>query len=430
MVNDSDIQKLQQCLLLAETRLNRGASAGWTSYDFEKLSEAITGSTGVTLSVTTLKRLWGKVKYDNLPAITTLNTLAQFVGFADWRQFELSSALAAEARPNTSQPVPAELPRAAPVKTKSRWSYTWLGLLLLPVLVYLGIFSKTHQEVPVAVLPGAYSFSSNTVVTSGVPNSVVFTYNAAAAPTDSVFISQSWDVSRKAAVAKNNHQYSSIYYYPGYFRAKLLVGNQVVKEHDLFINSGGWTAMLNTDPVPLYFKKQEYQKDNHQEIDAATLQAYQVALQPKPPMLELVNVQDLGMQDDHFVFETSLKNDFKQGTAACQQVEVLLLCKNDVFMIPLCAKGCVGNIQLYAAGAGASSSNADLSGFGCDLSNWVNLRVEVANGQADFYVNGHKAYSSKLTHPPSDLVGVECRFTGTGAVRNTRFTNGQKTINL
>ncbi|WPQ63248.1 hypothetical protein SIO70_00025 [Chitinophaga sancti] len=48
---------------LIETRLNWGKSSEWTNYDFEKLSVAIQDKTGVTLSVTTLKRLWGKLKY-------------------------------------------------------------------------------------------------------------------------------------------------------------------------------------------------------------------------------------------------------------------------------------------------------------------------------------------------------------------------------
>ena len=75
------------CLQLIEQKLNWGESSNWSSYDFGKLSDIIQDKTGVMLSVTTLKRLWGKLKYDNLPSITTLNTLARFLDFKDWREF-------------------------------------------------------------------------------------------------------------------------------------------------------------------------------------------------------------------------------------------------------------------------------------------------------------------------------------------------------
>jgi hypothetical protein len=58
--------------------------------EFETLSEQIREKTGIYLSVTTLKRLWGKVKYESKPTITTLNALAKFMDFESWRDFRKS----------------------------------------------------------------------------------------------------------------------------------------------------------------------------------------------------------------------------------------------------------------------------------------------------------------------------------------------------
>jgi len=59
----------------------RGGSTGTgkelANYDFEKLSSAIEDKRVFT-SVTTLKRIWGKVRYDHSPTLTTLNTLPGF----------------------------------------------------------------------------------------------------------------------------------------------------------------------------------------------------------------------------------------------------------------------------------------------------------------------------------------------------------------
>jgi hypothetical protein len=137
-----------------------------------------------------------------------------------------------------------------------------------------------------------------------------------------------------------------------------------------------------------------------------------------------------GLSDADFSFETTLSNGFNQGSGVCQYVEVLIQCKNDVFIIPLAARACIGAINLWTPGKGISSQEADLSGFGCDLTQWCTLKVVSSNRQVSFFVNGHQAASLSFPHEPSDIVGVQYRFTGTCAVRNAQFTSGNRTISL
>lgn len=424
MNNSLEINYIKKCLALAEARLGWGDSHDWTSYDFEKLSETIREATGVTLSVTTLKRLWGKLKYDNIPATTTLNTLAQFAGYEDWREFKRQEkAETTEIKENTA--FAKEPEKKKPRRRK--WEYGLAVLLPLVIVLYLLFLSNTT----IRINKEDYQFRSNTTVTRGVPNSVIFTYNATAAGNEKVSISQSWDIRRKVTVPADQKEYSTIYYTPGYFRAKLIIGEQIVKEHDLMVASDGWLALAEQESgVPVYFKKEESEKDSAIVVDEALLAAYHLPLQPSPPTLRIYNIQDLGIKNDHFTFETSLKSEYHRGTAACQRVEILIHCKNDMIMIPLCAKGCVGDLVLVAAGAVAKSSNANLSGFGCDLSQWVKLKVEAKNKQVNFFVNGEKAYSLTFSAEPADIVGVQYRFQGTAAVKDTRFIKDDRIIKL
>lgn len=432
MTNSEELYDIKRCLQLAEDRLNRGAADAWTSYDFEALSIAIATDTGVTLSVTTLKRLWGKLKYAHIPTTTTLNTLAQFVGYKDWRDFKNKTPDKFDTTaPNPQPPLPTTAlvsPEKIPTKRISR-KWAWGLLLLLPFGIY-GLLSLNNKTVA-PVDPSGYIFRCDKIRRSGVPNSVIFHYRALTA-TDTVFIAQSWDVSRKVAVPIDKTDYSSIYYAPGYYRAKLMVGSQIVKEEDLMIASEGWVTMVeNESDVPVYFKKEEVEKNGEVSVDEALLSQYHLPLQPTPPALRFFNVQDMGaLKNDQFVFETTVKSDFHQGSAACQRIQVLLLCKNDVIMIPLCAKGCVGDIFLYAAGKDVKSQEADLSGFGCDLDQWATLRVETKNKEMRFIVNGQTAYTLTFPHAPTDIVGVQYRFSGTGAIKDTRFINGDRVIHL
>jgi hypothetical protein len=58
-----------------------------TSADFVALSEDMQARLGKTVSPSTLKRLWGYVSMEVKPRKWTLDVLAQYAGFADYRAF-------------------------------------------------------------------------------------------------------------------------------------------------------------------------------------------------------------------------------------------------------------------------------------------------------------------------------------------------------
>ena len=70
-----------------ETRVGWGNSKDWSNQDYIALSEEIQHQTCVSLSHVTLKRIWGRVKYNSLPNTHTLDTLVKFIGYENWRDF-------------------------------------------------------------------------------------------------------------------------------------------------------------------------------------------------------------------------------------------------------------------------------------------------------------------------------------------------------
>jgi hypothetical protein len=438
----TDAGYIRQCVDLIERRWQRGPSAEWKSYDFEKLSDEIFDNTGVSLSISTLKRLFGKVTYNNLPSLYTLNTLARFAGFEDWNAFkrrELVSALQEETGTKTGLATPQmAIPLGKQGTNKvnnviaSNKKFLWWPLMLsLAALTYLFVSSaRPPRRGPVN--PSDFSFSSNKVLTEGVPNSVVFKYDASAAPTDSVFIVQTWDMRRRTLVSKTGHAHSAIYYYPGYFNAKLVVDTQVVLTHGLMIGSGGWLAMAEGEPSPFYFKKEDYTRKIGEVVADSTLLAKNhLPLYPQAPWIRISYIKDMGpLPDDNFSFETTLRADRSSGAEACQPVEVLILCRNDVFIFPLSAPACIGDLSLYALGKNISSKEADLSGFGSDLTKWTTFKIETVAGHMEISLNNRHAYTLDFLNPPDEIVGVQYRFHGGGSVRDTRFITRERTIEL
>jgi hypothetical protein len=78
---------IEKIIKLYESNTGWGNSDEWTNQDFVTLSGKIQERIGVALSHVTLKRVWGKVKYDSLPSTRTLDTLVQFLGYENWRDF-------------------------------------------------------------------------------------------------------------------------------------------------------------------------------------------------------------------------------------------------------------------------------------------------------------------------------------------------------
>jgi hypothetical protein len=443
MNNNKEDFYIRQCMELIEARWQRGPSTEWKSYDFEKLSDEIFEVTGISLSISTLKRLFGKVTYHNLPTVSTLNTLARFVGFEDWTAFKRREMISAakgvspmiKGSAKTIQT--AVLPEEAvtfgfrsPVAPKKK--FLWWPLLILPLaaLAYLFVSSaKPPKRGPVN--PSAFSFSSNKVLTEGVPNSVVFHYDATAAPSDSVFIVQDWDIRRRTLVSRNGHAHSAIYYYPGYFNAKLIVDTQIVKSRGLMIASGGWLAMADGDPSPFYFKKEDYLREEGVVADSALLVKNHLPIYPRAPWIRISYIKDMGpLPDDHFGFETTLRTLYNSGAGACPRVEVLILCKDDVFIFPLTSPACIGDLSLYVLGREITSREADLSGFGSDLSQWTRFKIETVAKHMQISINNRPVYTLDFPDPPSDIVGVQYRFLGGGSVKDTRFTTEGRTIEL
>lgn len=424
---------IDKCKEQIEQKTGWGNSTDWTHQDFTELSEKIYQHTRVSLSPTTLKRLWGKVKYESLPTVNTLNTLAHFAGYENWREFKLknangngqTTAHSIPIQPLIDSPAVTQSPAATPRLRKRS-----MGVLALVPILFLGgwaairTFSKPNK---LSLSPDAFSFSSKPVA-KGIPNSVVFTYDATAAPNDSVYIQQSWDERRRVKVSKDQHQHTSVYYQPGYFRAKLVVNNQIVKEHDLFIPSEGWVASVDQNPVPVYFPEKEARQNGVLSVPVFLLEASHIPMQPQAPIVTFRNVQDFkGLRSDNFTFETEIRNDYKQGSAVCQFAQIMLLLENDVMLFPFSNLGCIGELYVNIADQSANSKTSDLSGFGSDMSQWTQFRCEARDKKVRLFVNGKKAFETTFTNPAARIVGIHYGFQGTGSVNYTRLSraNGE-----
>ena len=449
----TDENLIGQVKKMFEEKTGWGNSDSWTNQDFLQLSELIRDETGIALSHVTLKRVWGKVKYDSLPNTHTLNTLAQYLGYDNWRDLaarhpppqlhpevtQNSPGVSRHSPESAQHPPETDLrhtngkpdnpgdphnPDNPPAPYRHRpFRRIWLGAPILVAILAILLFLHGQQPPP---QPQDYIFNSKKVVSAGLPNSVIFDYDASRAPDDSVIIQQSWDTTRRVKVPKSGHQYTSIYYYPDFYHATLRVRDQVVKTHSLLIQSNGWLPLIEQDPVPVYFKKEEAIHDGRISLSLDQIRNKNIPLQPSAPTVMFSNVRDFGeIYSDHFTFETAVRNDYAEGSNACQMTRIYLLCEGTAIWIPLCAKGCISTTDLYFTYFYTSGRREDLSNFGVDFTSYVKLRIESDSGRAKIFVDNRLAYTVPRHIRHSRIIGIDYRFQGTGSVDYVYLSNGK-----
>ncbi|MEM6766908.1 MAG: hypothetical protein AAF655_18370 [Bacteroidota bacterium] len=405
--------QLSRCLKLIEAKLGWPNSQEWQNGHFEQLSQKIFAHTGVKLSSVTLKRVWGKVSYSSSPSMSTLDALAGYVGYENWIGFQ-------EHFPQKDTPTFTPFKHIRPIKV----SYV-VGLGILGLLTG---FLLTQDFSSPSVLPNVqFDFEP---VTSGIPNTVTFTYDVSQTAADSAFIQQSWDTNLRFQIPLDQHFYASTYYYPGFYKAKLLLNEDIVQEKKLLVPSDGWLATVDRSPIPLY-RHEKAVAGRYPDIDMAFLEENGFDLNQGIPTSDLYyvgGVPSITMDDTHFI--TTFQHSLAVGEAICQSGRIILLCTEGPILIPFSIPGCVGELYMKLVDHWLHGNTVDMTGLGLDFSKEVEMDIYVKDLQIEVWVDQQLAFQRTLKSSPGEFVGVSYSFHGTGLVHSAVIQQNSKEIIL
>lgn len=397
-----DFQRLRDEV---ERVLDWGKADTWHSKMFTELSNKIFEQTNVMLSAATLKRFFGVVKHEGNPSITTLDTLSQFIGKENWRAFKTEKKKVQRLAFKISKP--------------SKSAYVIFGFFL--ALVTFSIISSKSGEV--VVNASEFKFSSK-VLSREFPNSVIFNLEIPKnLQSDSLLIQQYWDETKTVAVHKSQKTATAIYYHPGYFGAKLRLGDQIVKEHDLFLKSNGWLGQIEYNPIPKYFEP--ILKGDSGIYLSETVQTEVKALE-KPVVTTYHYIDDLGnISGDNFTLEATLQTTFDDRWAVCQKIRIYFLAKEGAMIIPFSKIGCSSDNNIMLNDVYLNGKENDLSALSADFSTPTQLKVEVKNKVVTVSIAGEEIYTLGYTDTMGNLVGLRFKFLGLGEVIDYKLFDQQ-----
>ena len=404
----SDREFIYLCKQLIDQRYLLGDVNGqWKQRDFEQLSRIIEEKSGIRISLSTLKRLW-KSDFQQTPHPATLDALASLLDCQDWLEFK-----------NQHQNHPIHNP------AKVSGSAAWLiGALLLITLIIVGflvikpeINENTTHQATIPMAHGPVSFTTNKTVATGVPNTVIFKYDVKNIVADSFYLQQSWNDQHRVPIDPDAGNYSSIYYTPGFHRAKLLANDSIFKVSRIHIKTDGWLPLVKytrDDLVPVYLRDPGIHKDGSLHVTQDQLAIAGVDTS-KEFLLNYHNVQDFGLDSDNFQLSTRIKCD-SIGNYPCPQFSLTLVCEEHIFYIPMTTKGCVANIGVKVGEVIKDSQNSDLSAFGRDMYQWQDLHVTIRQKNAEVRIGSEQVYTGAFKQNFGKIMGVVLTFTGTGSV--------------
>ncbi len=402
MNTQKEHELISKCILQIEEKLGWGDSSNWHSEVFIELSETIQEQTKVLLSPTTLKRVWGKVNYNSSPSISTLNALSQFIGYTNWRDYKNQQ--------RNDKPIKKTLVNMPVV-------FSLAAFLALVFISLFSVISSNKNELTTEDI-SKIKFSSKTI-TNGMPNSVVFDFDLSSIKSDSIYIQQYWDKTKTIKINNNQKQATGIYYFPGYFRAKLVVDGNVIKAHDLFIKSNGWSASVDYKPIPKYLNAQQF-IDNGLKLDNDMLSEIKSLKSPIVSTYHFIN--DLGnISGDNFTLETTLKNALKEKWAVCQTTQIYVIGTKGALIIPFTIPGCISNINVMLNDVYMNGKEQDLSALGLDLSSFKNIKIHVVKKQLKVFIGGNETFSAKYRKSLGKLVGIRYKFLGAGDVKHIKL---------
>jgi len=418
---EKEKQLLTRCRTLIEQSLNWGDSSTWGNDDFEHLSEKIFDRTKVQLSISTLKRIWGKVRYENFPTTATLNALAGFLGYTNWRDFKQKNTIG-EPSPIRNDSDASRFENAAQ-QGRGRQiesAYTWplIVVIVITAVVGLAYFKKRLTDVDLSKIKFEAKKVSDTL-----PNSVVFNYDASPFKSNSVYIQQSWDPQRREKVPGDGKQHTSVYYNPGYFIAKLIVDNEIKKECIISIKTKGWKGIIETKPMPVYLSPKEIKGKGFMGISDSLLRLKTGTPVFNDAWVKFANVQEFKRIDaGNFTLETTLRNASAVEASICRRVHVTILGTTSAIVIPFSDKGCISDINVLTGDNYISGKSHDMSAFGCDFGKFQNIKCRVETRRLKIYLNDKPILDYPQKQTLGKIEGIRFEFEGAGEIKHVKLS--------
>lgn len=391
-----------------------GKSEEWTNKDFENLKEKIFLKTNNALSVSTLKRVWGRTEQKATPSITTLDILSQFADHKSWRAFRKNVFINKKEAKNHHL-----------FKGFSKYMLIFIPvfLILLVILSYIGNSSFSINNSALQEKFQAVEFDYEKV-TIGYPNTVVFKYDVKDLAFDSLSIQQSWDTSKRIPLADGKGIRTSTYLFPGYFLTKLVWNEKIIKEKELYIPTLGWQGAVTRNNGEIH-----YLEDEIIVKDGVVTTNYMEQKEDQELYLAYLN-NDPFIHGSDFELNSSFRITKKFDHSTCSFSRIIVTGTKEVISLNFSIPGCVGALNNFINMKFIQGRNTDLSGFGVEKNQFIQCNLKMKDNVLEVYLEDKLILKDSLASDIGKIGGAQFWFDGIGEINQLTIKDDKNEINL
>lgn len=260
-----------------------------------------------------------------------------------------------------------------------------------------------------------------------IPAEITFDLDLSKIESDNIYIRRSKDDLEGFKVNKWQKEWKTVYPYPGYYKAQLIVDNELLRVNDVFVKSFGWVGTLSKGATIEYLSKKELNCDAMIGLSPEKLKDLQGSV-PIPTLTFHYFDQINPVSGLDFTLETRLRHTFKSYTAPCRKISIEVVGTNSTFKIPLSINACSSSEPAIIAGQEFYPSQVELSKLQADYSQWQKLKMEVNGGLAKFYLNDEHRLTLPIRSSIGQIVGFRYHFEGAGEVDLVKLTDTRDVI--
>ena len=403
----NESQLLQQCLQLVEEKTGWGPCADWTQNNFDRLSDHICEKSGISISSSTLRRLFSLLKNRSgeiHPQIATKNALSIYLGCSSWDEFvQLQRPARAVQLEKVTHPTFMKV-------RGLRLGLLAFGIVLLLCLVFL-MFNRNAKH-----LSPVIEFSAQTVHNN--PYHVSFDYNVSPQLANALKID--FGDGNIQILQESARQIIHHYRAPGIYSAKLFSRDSLISLVKVSTGTMGWTAAIA-------------QHDTFYTIDTTVVQNGSLYVKPvslekngvdinKPYWTFFRNVKDFGVSGDSFTGKIRVKNNEENGGIPCFDININFIGEHEQVFIEFFEPGCTVWADLKVSDVELDGKKEDLSNFGQPFKEWRIVTLQIENRNFKIFLDGKLIHTGRgYKKDIGNIKAATITFKGTGAVDYLRL---------
>ncbi len=385
--------------------------------DFLKLSDEIFNTTNISISISTLRRIFDE-DFSGYPQVSTLDAFAKYLGYNDWKTYLKEN--------NTSKEKGRQIHKKKFISGKKVIVGVLGTIFIILVILFLPRLFKSSETNYDNV-----EFSYEDFDHTEMPVTVYFKYNLHGIKCDSASIQPlgmaTWEKGDEFSIDPADSIASYSYLWPETFTAKLAVDGKVVKQLKIELVTNTWKAAVSNMKNNFYVK---YFDDKEIYTRGKLAFSENVLNNNTFPKSDIERISYHlfktfnDIDGDSLHFDTRIKNFPLIRTEKGGNTTVSLFFENANIHVQLAiAKSIQGERLIIAFNKYFTSKKTNLSFLYRNLEEWNTIGIETLDKTFKLSINDSLVFETPYDVNPGKLTGIRYLFRGMGEVDYTRFYN-------